>query len=80
MGPNQDPTPSRGPLERDESMRPLIKSKCAPLETMGPLRPPYGGVPWRNAHVSRNPSYVDECTREAQRGPREDFRPTKDFG
>ena len=75
-GRNQDPIPSRGPLERDESVRPLIKSKWAHLEAMGSLRPPYNGVPWRNAPVSRNSSLVYECTREAQRGPRGDLLST----
>ena len=75
-GPNEDPIPSRDPLERDELMMPLIKSKWASLEAMAPLRPPYDGAPWRNVPVSRNLSYAHECTRESQRDPREDLLST----
>ena len=37
-----DPIPTRHPLSE---LRPLIKSKWAPLETAWPLRPPYDGAP-----------------------------------
>ena len=41
-GPNQDPILSRGPLSE---LRPLIKSKWASLDAVGPLKPPYDGAP-----------------------------------
>ena len=71
--PNQDTITGRGPLERAEA---LDQEQMLPFGDNGPLRPPYVGAPWRSAPVSRNPSYVYECTREAQRGPREDLLPT----
>ena len=50
--------PSWCPMEQAGAQ---INSRRAPLETVGPLGPLYGGPPWTDAAVSKNPSYVYAC-------------------